>query len=67
MRHFWGIPIIIGCATIELMISKLPKPDPCLVSFYIGNTRKIRERDWIRARDCEYGCGSECIKNEGDK
>lgn len=41
-----------------------PKPDPCLVSFYRGDTREPKEKDWIRARDCEYGCGKVCKRTE---
>lgn len=47
--------------TIEqIMGSKPPRPDPCLVEFYIGEGRKPKEKDWIEARNCEFGCGEVC-------
>jgi hypothetical protein len=49
---------------IKGKLTSPPKPDPCLVFFWVGNTRVPKEEDWILARKCEYGCGEKCKRTE---
>lgn len=61
--YFAAYGIMIG----EMNRVVPPKPDPCIVSLRFRggfNPRgRKRERIWIRARNCELGCGEKCKKN----
>lgn len=44
----------------------LPAPGPCLVDLHFTGirviTKKRREKEWLKARNCPQGCGSICKK-----